>query len=79
MSEENVEALQQGRGLGYAPSWWHTSIVRDEAEDDAVWVELEIPESEVAEYEVPGPHNGYREFELTDAVIVGWPVKRAPL
>ena len=51
----------------------------DEAQDDAVWVVLEIPEAEALAYEDPmASERGYREFALPGALASRFPVRRAP-
>jgi hypothetical protein len=73
VSCEDASLLARGVKLG--PLAWVDRLVPEEADEEAIWVVMAIPEEEVAAFEQSeGPWQGYREFELPPELPARFPV-----
>ena len=64
VSPEVAASLERGAPLDCS-LFWLDRPVPEEVDEDAIWVEIDLPEDEVAEYETRSARElGYREFEL---------------
>ena len=71
VSDAEAQALVEGRSLGEA-RWWVDKVVADEAGPDAVWVEAEVLEAEVAAFETtPDVDLGHREYSVPAEFAAG--------
>jgi hypothetical protein len=71
VSEDEARALVEGRPLS-GPRWWVDRVVADEAGPDAVWVQAEVVDAEVAAFETtPDLDIGHREFEVPAEFAAG--------
>ena len=76
VSSADASLLERGVTLN-GPLYWIDRLVSEEAEEDAIWVVLAVPDEEVAAFEQSGsPLQGYREFELPPALPARFPVNR---
>lgn len=63
------EADQAVRGVLRGDFSWVNAPVRDEAEEDAVWVSIEMPDVRLARFETDAdPRLGYREFLIPSRI-----------
>jgi hypothetical protein len=78
LSAHEVEQIERGEGFADGTWYFVDKPDPDEANDDAVWVIMEIPEAEVVAYEDPRSGVlGYREFGLPAELATRFPVHRA--
>jgi hypothetical protein len=76
VSSEDASLLERGVTLT-GPLYWVDRLVLEEADEDAIWVVLAVPDEEVAAFEQSGsPLLGYREFELPPELPARFPVNR---
>jgi hypothetical protein len=79
LSYEEATKAERGEHVG-ENLFWLDRPNREEADDDAIWVEIEISPSEAAPFERPFHSElGYREFELPAAVARRHRAKRITL
>jgi len=63
------EADQIMRGVLRGDVAWVSDPVRDEAEEDAVWVSIEMADVRLARFETEAdPHLGYRKFLIPSRI-----------
>jgi hypothetical protein len=74
VSCEDACLLERGVKLA-GPLAWVDRLVPEEADEEAIWVVVAIPDEEVAAFEQSGgPWLGYREFELPADLPARFPV-----
>lgn len=79
LSADDAPLAISGEGLPDADLWWVDQPQPQEADPDAVWVAIDVPEQAVTEYEHQVPRElGYREFVLPSSLIDRHPVTSAP-
>jgi hypothetical protein len=76
----NEDAARAKRGeYPSEPLFWVDRPTPEEATEDAIWVEIEIPSDEAAPHEqAVHPELGYREFELPPEVASQYRAQRIP-
>lgn len=78
VSSEDATLLERGAALS-GPLYWIDRLVSAEAEEDAIWVVLAVPDEEVAAFEQSAnPLQAYREFELPPELPARFSVNRVP-
>ena len=78
LAPADVERLARGEGFGSATFYFVDKPHRDEAQADAVWVVIEIPEEQAVPFEdASAEERGYREFALPGSLAGQFPVRRA--
>lgn len=76
VSCEDASRLERGVTLN-GPLYRIDRPVSEEAEEDAIWVVLAVPDEEVTAFEQSwNPLQGYREFELPPELLARFPVNR---
>ena len=69
LSDAEAAQAERGEDLGEA-LFWTDHPEPDEAQDDAIWVGIEVPEAEVEAFECEfHPERAYREFQLPTAFV----------
>jgi hypothetical protein len=77
VSERDARLAEQ-RQLLPGSRFWQTVVMRDEADEDASWLVLDVPEADVVVHERPtAPELGYREFELPPDFLIRFVPSRA--
>jgi hypothetical protein len=74
---DDAGRLERGEPVG-STLIWVDRVVAEEAEDDAIWMQIDVPEPKLAGSErAVDAALGYREFGLTDAMVQEHRVVRA--
>jgi hypothetical protein len=77
VDEREATLAEQGRSLP-GPRFWQTVVVRDEADENATWLVIDVPEAEALGHErATEPELGYREFELPADLVTRHAASRA--
>jgi hypothetical protein len=77
VNEGDARLAEQGEPLP-GPLFWQTVMMRDEADEDASWLVLDVPEAGAVVHERPtAPELGYREFELPPDFVIRFVPSRA--
>lgn len=77
LSADEAAQAVQGEGLPGRTLFWVDRPLPEEAQEDSVWVAIEVSEEEVAEFEEPfEPALSYREFELPSKFAARHPISR---
>jgi hypothetical protein len=75
----DADRLERGEPVGSTLIWVDRAVV-EEAEEDAIWMQIDVPESQVAGCERPvDAASGYREVALPETALLEHPVARANL
>lgn len=78
LSAEEAERAARGEGFPEGELFFVDRPVPQEAQEDSVWVVVDVPDAEPAAYEQDvDPELGYREFALPHTAADGFVARRA--